>query len=327
LVATDASESKLTIQAKRLILATGATQPEIRLNREIVAGCPVVDRWGDRIMQSGDVIGSGGLAQVAARLADKANPKVAILGGSTSAMAVAHALLNRLPDIQFSEGGVTLFHRRPLRVYYTSPEEAYADGYTEFGPDDLCPITNRVYRLAGLRLDSRELLMQLRGIGGRPPEPRMHLHLLRQHDPEAVRLIDSADIVVAALGYRPRALRILGKDGAEVPLFAQTGPAAPLVDDYCRVMDNRGNPIPGLFGIGLAAGFVPQGKLGGEPSFSGQANGLWLWQNDIGSIIVKAIEPPATLVPETLRIVTEASRNHVSTSINLQETIVSGTEA
>ncbi len=211
LLVTDASGSRLTIQAKRLILATGASQPENRLQQEIVAGCSVVERWGDRIIQSGDVIGSGGLAQVAARLKGKANPKVAILGGSTSAMAVAHALLHRLPDVQFGEGGVTLFHRRPLRVYYTSPEEAFADGYTEFGPDDICPVTNRVYRLAGLRLDSRELLMQLRGIGGRSPEPRMKLHLLKPHDPEAVRLIDSMDIVVAALGYRPRALRILGR--------------------------------------------------------------------------------------------------------------------
>ncbi len=64
--------------------------------------------------------------------------------------------------MRFGEGGLTLFHRRPLRVYYTSPEAAFADGYHEFGPSDLCPVTKRVFRLAGLRLDSRELLMQLR---------------------------------------------------------------------------------------------------------------------------------------------------------------------
>jgi hypothetical protein len=31
---------------------------------------------------------------------------------------------------------------------------------------------------------------------------------------------------------------------------------------------------------------VPWGRLGGEASFSGQANGLWLWQNDVGTMIV-----------------------------------------
>ena len=131
-------------------------------------------------MQSGDVISHDGLARVAELLRVKPHPMVAILGGSTSAMATAHTLLHRLPDVRFGEGGVTLFHRRQLRVYYTSPEEAIADGYTEFDANDLCPLTNRVYRLAGLRLDSRELLMQLRGIGGRQPEPRgMKMHRLK----------------------------------------------------------------------------------------------------------------------------------------------------
>ncbi len=289
LTATDEDGSKLSIQAKRVILATGGAQPKSRLQNELVAGVPVMERWGDRLMQSGEVIRTGGLEQAAARLHGLPNPKVAILGGSTSAMSVAHALLHRLPEVQFRKGAITLFHRRPLRVYYISPEEAIADGYTEFGPNDLCPVTNRVFRLAGFRLDSRELLMQLRGIGGRRPEPRMNLHPLQPADAEAVRLIDEADLVVAALGYRPNALRVLDEDGAETGLFAHTAPAAPLVDEYCRVMDSQGGPLAGLFGIGLAAGFVPHGKLGGEPSFRGQANGLWLWQNDIGAIIVKAV--------------------------------------
>lgn len=302
LIATDANGVQLTIKAERLVIATGGSQPMARLQQELVAGVPVMQRWGDRLMQSGEVIGLGGLAQVAARLRGKAKPRVAILGGSTSAMSVAHALLNRLPEIQFGEGGVTLFHRRPLRVYYTSPEEAVADGYTEFCPGDLCPVTNRVYRLAGFRLDSRELLMQLRGIGGRAPEPRMTLHQLKAEDPEAVQLVDSADLVVAALGYRPNALHILDEDGAEVSLYAHTGPAKPMVDNRCRVLDSHGDPIAGLFGIGLAAGFVPHGKLGGEPSFTGQANGLWLWQNDVGAIIVKAVLPDPFAMRGTLQM-------------------------
>jgi hypothetical protein len=44
--------------------------------------------------------------------------------------------------------------------------------------------------------------------------------------------------------------------------------------------------VPGVFGIGLASGHVPDGRLGGEASFSGKANGLWLWQNDIGQMII-----------------------------------------
>ena len=288
---TDAEGKLQHVQGKSLILATGATQPLARLQRETVAGVPVAARWGNRLMQSGEVFGQGGLEKVASLLAGKTDPKVAILGGSTSAMAIAHALLHRMPAVRFGEGGLTLFHRRPMRVYYTNAEEALQDGYTEFGPDDLCPITKRVYRFAGLRLDSRELLMQVRGIGNRPPEPRMKMHQLQPQDPEAVRRIDAVDLVIAALGYRPNALPILDERDEAVSLFAHTGPSAALVDDKCRVLDNQGTPIAGLYGIGLAAGFIPRGSLGGEPSFSGQANGLWLWQHDVGSIIVKAVLP------------------------------------
>ena len=59
-----------------------------------------------------------------------------------------------------------------------------------------------------------------------------------------------------------------------------------MVDRHCRVRAGDGAPVPNVYGIGLAAGFVPWGKLGGEASFRGQANGLWLWQNDIGQLIV-----------------------------------------
>jgi hypothetical protein len=295
---TDADGRLRRFEAARLVLATGASQPRTRLEQERVAGKRVVQRWSQRLWQSGEVLSQGGLERVADLLRDKPAPKVAILGGSTSALAVAHALLHRLPDTAFQAGGITVFHRKPLRVYYTSAEEAIADGYTEFGPNDLCPITKRVFRFAGLRLDSRELLMQVRGIGRRSAEPRIALHQLGGQDTAAIELIDAADIVVAAFGYRPNALQLMDHQQQPIPLYAKTSPSAPLVDDECRVLNANGQPVPNVYGIGLAAGYRPRGKFGGEPSFSGQANGLWLWQNGIGSVIAKALlaGPPAGAV-------------------------------
>jgi hypothetical protein len=201
-------------------------------------------------------------------------------------------LLTRLPGVTFGPAGITLMHRRELRIYYPSVEEALTDGYTEFGPDDICPVSGRVFRLAGFRLDSRELIMRARGIAGRPPEPRFQLHRLGLNDAASLELLDNADLVIAALGYRPRALPVFDQAGRRVPLQAETSPQAPLVDGRCRVLDAGGSPLPQLFAIGLAAGFVPQGRLGGEPSFRGQANGLWLWQSDVGGLIVDAILSP-----------------------------------
>ncbi len=285
----DEDGTPMEFETPRLVLATGASQPGSRLLEECVAGKGVQQRWGGRLVQSGDVLAEGGPEKIAALLRGKADPKVAILGGSTSAVAVAHALLHRTQGVSFGPGSITLFHRKPLRVYYPSAEAALADGYTDFRPDDLCPVSKRVFRFAGLRLDSRELLMQVSGVGGRAPEPRVALHRLLMDDDEAIRRIDAADLVVAAFGYRPNALQLVNTAGRAIPLQSQTGPAASLVDEDCRVLDRGGAPLPGVFGIGLAAGYRPSGKFGGEPSFSGQANGLWLWQNGIGSIIARAL--------------------------------------
>ncbi len=276
-------------QTPHLVLATGAGQPHDRLQKEGVAGVPVTERWQPRLMQSGEVLSRGGLLKVADRLRGQSAPRVAILGGSTSAVAVASALLHRLPRVSFQPGGITLFHRRPLKVYYTSRAEALADGYNDFGPNDVCRVTNRVYRFAGLRLDSKELLMQLYGLGKRNPEPRVNTHLLKNPDAEAVERIDAADLVIAAFGYRPNALPLIGSDGRRIALLADAGPSRALVNQECRVLDDQGMPIDGVFGIGLAAGFEPPSQFGGEASFSGQVNGLWLWQNGVGSIITNAI--------------------------------------
>ncbi|RZM08608.1 MAG: aminotransferase DegT, partial [Sphingomonas sp.] len=155
------------------------------------------------------------------------------------------------------------------------------------GPEDICPVSGFVYRLAGFRLEARDLVVRMLGIDGRAPDPRVALHRITGDDDSAARaIIADADLVVAALGYRPRALPIVGDAGA-IALAAQDG--RPMVDRHCRIVDSDDQPIPGLFGLGLAAGFVPWGPLGGEASFSGQANGLWLWQNDVGQMIVDQV--------------------------------------
>ena len=284
------SGNERTIVSRNVVLATGASQPAERLRQEIVAGVNLVARWGHKLIQSGDALSFPGFAAAAARLGKLGRPpRVAILGGSTSAASVADALLNHLPGVAFGPDGVAILHRRDLRIFYASVNAAIADGYTEFGPGDICPVSGRVFRLAGFRLDSRELIMRARGIGGRPTEPRLLLHRLGLDDSASLRLLDNADLVIAAFGYRPRALMVFDEAGRRVPLLAEKHPQARLVDDLCRVMDGDGAPIPHLFAIGLGAGFVPHGTLGGEPSFRGQANGLWLWQSDVGELIVNDI--------------------------------------
>ncbi|MFT9256925.1 MAG: FAD-dependent oxidoreductase [Acetobacter sp.] len=286
----DADGSIRILYARNVVLATGADQPVSRLDAEQVGGARLVELCGEKLLQSGDVLSKGGLAAVAARLDGVDAPRVTVVGGSTSAVAVCHALLNRMPGVRFGRDGVALVHRRNLPIYYPDAQGALDENYTEFGPDDICGISGKVFRFAGFRLDSRELVMQARGIGNRPPEPRLYLHrLVSGADEKALELLRSAHVVIAALGYRPRGLTIYNDRYETIPLLAHTGPQQPMVDDQCRVLSADGKVLPGLFGIGLAAGFVPRGPLGGEASFRGQANGLWLWQKDVGGLIVNAV--------------------------------------
>jgi dTDP-4-amino-4,6-dideoxygalactose transaminase len=270
--------------SRNVIIATGGHQPIERLAGQQVAGATLRALAGERLHASDDVLALGGIERIATLLAAKRAPRVVVIGGSTSALATVALLLRSRPGIAFGAGGVTLLHRRELRPFYPSVESAHADGFTDFGPDDVCPVSGFVYRLAGFRLEARELVLRMLGVDGRAPDPRVTPRRIAEDDAEARDLIAGADVVIGALGYRPVALPVADRDGAPIALASDAGGA--MVDRHCRMIDAQGAPLPGLFGIGLAAGFVPWGAMGGEPSFRGQANGLWQWQNDVGMMIV-----------------------------------------
>jgi dTDP-4-amino-4,6-dideoxygalactose transaminase len=268
-------------RARALVIATGGHQPLDRLAGEQIAGVPLGELAAGRLVQSDAVLKVGGTAMVADLLAHARAPRIAVVGGSTSALTTVAALLKA--GLPLGAGAVTLLHRRPLRPFYPSADAARAEGYTDFTAEDICPVSGFVYRLAGFRLEARDLVLRLLGIDGRVADPRVAVHRIAgDEDTAARRLVRQADLVVAALGYRPHALPIEG-----VALAADAGRA--MVDGHCRVLGADGDPVPDLYGIGLAAGFVPWGRLGGEPSFRGQANGLWLWQNDVGRMIAEQV--------------------------------------
>ncbi len=274
--------------ARNVVVATGGHQPLDRLATQRVAGASLADLANGRLLQSDDVLTQGGFEKVADLLDGRRNPKIAVLGGSTSALTTVALLLKSRPALPLGAGAITLLHRRALRPFYHSIEAAHAEGFTDFGPDDICPVSGFVYRLAGFRLEARDLVLRMLGIDGRAPDPRVSLHRISGDDDAAARAcVEEADLVVAALGYRPIGLPIADRDGTQIPLAAHAG--KPMVDRHCRIVDADGAPIAGLYGLGLAAGFVPWGPLGGECSFSGQTNGLWLWQNDVGLMIVDQV--------------------------------------
>jgi len=274
------------IRSRIVVLATGGYQPVTQLESYRVGGVPLLPRYSATVLQSDDALSGLGFAAIRQRLDASPDQSIAIIGSSSSALACAKAVLRLKTGQRPSVRSLTLLHRRPLRLFYSSAEAAFQDGYTDFGPDDICPRSGFVYRFAGFRLESRELAMAALGIGGRKADPRLHLHRLTGGaDAGARTILDQADLIISALGYRPRALQVLATEGETIPLHADRHGEAALVDGRCRVMDASGVPIEGLFGIGLAAGYRAPETNGGEPSFRGQTNGIWQWQNDIGAMI------------------------------------------
>ena len=59
------------------------------------------------------------------------------------------------------------------------------------------------------------------------------------------------------------------------------------VNNNCEILDIEKNVVPGIFASGLASGFIPTGDLGGEPTFEGQTNGIWYYQNALADLILK----------------------------------------
>lgn len=281
----DGAGTPRTLVSRNVVVATGGYQTDEQVAAKRVAGATLGDLAGDRLMRSDTALRLGGMEAVHERLRGRPAPRVAIIGASTSAIAAAVLLLKNQPGFPFGAGAITILHRQPLKPFYPTIAAAHADGFHDFDENDICPVSGFVLRLAGLRLESRELVLRMLSLGGRTPDPRVATHRIAGDDDAAARqLIAGADLVIGALGYRPRAVPLLGVDGAPLALAHHAG--RPMVDRHCRILDAADRPVPGAYGIGLSAGFVPWGRLGGEASFRGQANGLWLWQNDVGQMIV-----------------------------------------
>ena len=273
------------VLARQVVLAMGGWHDAHYASHAPILG-PVgmADVDPSRVLASHDLLSTGGVLHCAPLLQGQTAGRAVIVGASHSAVTAANLLLDNFGETFGEDASITLLCRRLPKVFYPHAEAAWADGYRDFGADDICPVTHRVYRLAGLRLGSRDLVRRVLGLGSLVPERRIRLVALETLAPsDVLDLLRAAHVVVPAFGYRPRTVPVAFETGAPLLLGAQVDRGLPLVNDQCEVLDAARAVVPGLFGMGLASGFVPRGPtLGGEPSFVGQTNGLWLYSHDLG---------------------------------------------
>jgi hypothetical protein len=280
-----------TLLAHSAVVAVGGRQ--LDGDQELAAGLKITDCRARHVMPSDRLLSHDGLVEADRIIRNADGRRIVILGGSHSAYAAAWALLERAGASALVDGQIAIVQRRPPRVFYPDRAAADADGYA-VAPGDICSRTGRVNRMGGLRGHGRDVW---RRIARRPDvvaEHRIAIHPLNDFSPARLRAeIDEAALVVPCLGYRSATVPIFGPSGERLPLAADDNRVA--VSASCRLLCADGIELPQIFGVGLGTGFRPDEAMGCEPNFDGQANSLWLYQNDIGGLIYRgihaAIEP------------------------------------
>lgn len=270
------------ITAKSLVLACGATEVQTRFFDFLNAYSMKIEDLKSWCLSS-DILKFLPDATLLNKLRAKPNPKVSIIGGSHSAISTAAKLLNQ--KILFKEGGVKIFHRKPMHVTFDSAEAARHCGFDDFGVDDICPATKRVFALKGFRLDSRDLLMAIKGYGDVPRETRVELADLKTVKAANLKAeLQSSHLVISALGYEPNYIPLYSKSlDQKIEL---NGPN--FVDEKSRLLTSSQAVIPQCYALGLASNYNLAERFG-ERSFTGQANGLVLWHKDIGMEIASQL--------------------------------------
>ena len=283
---TGADGRENVLAARSAVVALGGRQRW--MHGELKPGLALASCQMRHVMPSDRALSIAGLKEADQILAEAGGRPILILGGSHSAYSVAGAFLELPGAERLAKGQIVILQRREPRIFYPDQQAALDDRY-EVAPGDICPRTQRVNRMGGLRGFGREMWRQIALRPRTTPEPRVvSMDMQRLSADELGAMIAEAALVVPAFGYRSAMLPVFDADGARLTLNAELGGVA--VGEQSRLLLSDGTSVPNLFGIGLGTGYKLPTSMGGEPNFDGQANSLWLYHNDIGAIIYRAIQ-------------------------------------
>ncbi|MEK8145629.1 NTP transferase domain-containing protein [Streptomyces sp. M10(2022)] len=144
-----------------------------------------------------------------------------------------------------------MVERQEPPVFYFNPDEAAGDGY-RFAPEqDLCPLSRRVHRFAGLRGPARELARRIMGLASDPaPQGFSALSVPGPWSgPELEQAgVADTDLLITCLGYDALLPRLIGPDGAGLALARRAG-----------AVDTGTTGVPWTSRANRSAGWSPTG--------------------------------------------------------------------
>lgn len=261
--------------SQNVILATGGQETAIDL-----------DEHSQKFILSRNVLHDDDIIeQIRQKFKEHSCERLAILGGSHSAFSVAWRLHEEIIARNFPFGYMDIIHRHPVKLFYDSAEEALRDGYPFDSVLDVCPVTGRVYRFAGIRGDAKALFQAV--INGEEE----HVRLIQSNEQNAGEVEESlrnAAVIVQALGYGANAVPIFDSTDSQIgPRLKNNGQLD--VTKECRIYDCHGQFIRGAYAIGLGHGITPDPAVRGEPSFRGVLDAVNLYHGKVGEIILDQI--------------------------------------
>jgi hypothetical protein len=291
------AEGEMTVTCEQLVFAMGGAQNKEGILNTFLKNEIQLRTFEEKIIHTDLLFTRKGAGILKEKLSACSNPKAVVIGSSHSAFSALKILIDS--GLFTAKECITQMHRSFPKIFYPSAKDAIDDQYSDFNDDSICPLTGRVHRLAGLRLESRELFRKMLGKTSEKEE-RIRMLALKEetHTDEIKYLLQQADVIIPALGYKPRTIPLYDCTGKKIELSAESGGS--LVNRNCELLDLKGKAVPRVYGIGLASGFVPSGNLGGEPGFYGQTNGLWLYQNGVGEIILDRLMENMHEAPEMI---------------------------
>src|SRR5262249_39316648 len=159
-------------------------------------GLTLADCRMREVMPSDRALSTVGLNEADHLLANAGQRPILILGGSHSAYSVAGAFLELAGAPRPAHGQIVLLQPRAPRIFYPDHKAASDDLYA-VAPGDICPRTQRVNRMGGLRGFGREMWRQVARRPRTTPEPRV-VTMDMQHltSSELSAMIEEAALVV-----------------------------------------------------------------------------------------------------------------------------------
>ena len=213
---------------------------------------------------------------------------IVIIGGSHSAWAAAFNFINKMSETyNFEDESIVIMHRSPIRMYYGTLQEALDAGYTVDPVNDVCPLTGRVNRYGGLRYHVNTLAQQV-VLSGQEKRICTKMLLGGNSSKSVVEsVLSSASLVVAAIGYAARVPELFDPSGKQMTLLSEFGQLTTDADGHCS--DTNGQLLPNILAYGLGAGQFTNPEVGGETSFAGRVDGVWLYMNDMGKVLLRTL--------------------------------------